>query len=112
MQFTPKKSVKRFQQGGPIAADEQIPTEEIPVEGGAEGMQEAPEEAQQQNPLVMLAQGAVQALQSQDCQIAMQVCQGLIQIVQQAMQGQQPPQETTGEPVFRKGGVLSRRIRK
>lgn len=106
MQFTPKHSVKKFQQGGPMAPEEQMPAEEMPAEG-------APEEAaagQEQNPLVMLTQGAMQALQSQDCQIAMEVCQGLIQILQQ-MQGP-APEAAQGEPVFRKGGVLLRRIKK
>jgi hypothetical protein len=58
----------------------------------------------------MLAQGAMQALQSGDCQMAMQVCQGLAEIVQQAAtQEQEAPQ---GEPVFKKGGILLRRIKK
>jgi hypothetical protein len=59
---------------------------------------------------MQLAQGAAQALQSQDCNMAMQVCQALVQVVQQiAGQG---GQESQGEPVFRKGGVLLRRVRK
>lgn len=73
-------------------------------EGGA-----APQpEAQQQDPIMMLAQMAQQALQGQDCQAAMQVCQAFLQVVQE-MQG--APQESGGEPVFRKGGVLIRRIK-
>ena len=107
MQFTPKKSVKKFQQGGPIAPEEQMPAEEMPVEGSPE---EAPMEGGEENPLIMLAEGAMQALQSQDCQIAMQVCQGLVQILQQ-MQGP-APEEPAGEPVFKKGGVLLRRVKK
>lgn len=108
MQFTPKKSFKRFQQGGTIASEEEMPEEKMMAP--EEATQEVPQEAQQENPLIMLAEGAMQALQNQDCQIAMQVCQGLIQVLQQM---QEPaPQETTGEPVFKKGGVLIRRIKK
>lgn len=106
MQFTPKKSIKRFQQGGPVIQEEPV-VEEAPVEGG---MEEAPAEGGEQNPLVMLAQGAMQALQNQDCQMAMQVCQGLLQVLQ-SMQGP-APQEAQGKPVFRKGGVLIRRVKK
>lgn len=103
MQFTPKKSIKRFQQGGPVAPEEEMPAEEMPAEG-------APEAAPQDNPLIALAEGAMQALQSGDCQVALQVCQGLVQIIQQM---QEPaPQEATGEPVFKKGGVLLRRVKK
>lgn len=103
MQFTPKKSVKKFQQGGPVAPEEEMPAEEMPAEG-------APEAAPQDNPLIILAEAAMQGLQSQDCQIMAQVCQGLLEIVQQM---QEPaPQEATGEPVFKKGGVLLRRVKK
>lgn len=103
MQFTPKKSVKKFQQGGPVAPEEEMPAEEMPAEG-------TPEAAPQDNPLIALAEAAMQGLQSQDCQIMAQVCQGLLEIVQQM---QEPaPQEATGEPVFKKGGVLLRRVKK
>lgn len=103
MQFTPKKSIKRFQQGGPVAPEETMPAEEVPVEG-------ASEEAPQENPLIVLAEAAMRGLQTGDCQIMAQVCQGLLQIVQQM---QEPaPQEATGEPVFKKGGVLLRRVKK
>lgn len=102
MKFTPKQ-FKKFQQGGPIEQAAPAPEEQM-VE------QEAPAAGPQEDPMAMLAQGAMQALQTQDCQIAMQVCQGLLQLLQQAMG--QAPEEPQGEPVFRKGGVLSRRIRK
>ena len=103
MQFTPRKSVKKFQQGGPVAPEEQMPAKEMPAEG-------TPEVAPQDNPLTVLAKGAMQALQNQDCQMAMQVCQGFLEIIQQM---QEPaPQEEAGEPVFKKGGVLLRRVKK
>lgn len=98
MKITPKNHVKKFQEGGPIedtSAQEQVPVQQEP---------------QQQNPLEMVAQLAVQALQNQDCNAAMQVCQSFLEIIQQ-MQGEAPA-EPQGEPVFRKGGILTRRIKK
>jgi hypothetical protein len=49
-------------------------------------------------------QVAAQALQNQDCEAAMAVCQALIQMVQ----GGAPQEAPAGqEPVYRKGGRLS-----
>lgn len=79
-------------------APEAAPAEAVPAEGGG------------QDPMMMLGEAAAQALQSQDCQIAMQVCQGLVALIQQMGGG--APQEPQGEPVFKKGGVLLRRIKK
>ena len=91
------KSVNFYQMGG------QTPTNAPAPQGG-------------DNPSAVLLQGAQQAVQSQDCQIAMQVCQMLIQALGGGNPQTEPqPQETTpapaeGEPVYRKGGRLSRRI--
>lgn len=94
--------VKKFQEGGPM------PPEQAP-EAGAE-QQAAPEQgAPEQNPMDMLLQGAAQALQNQDCNMAMQVCQALVQMAQQGGGGA-PAEE--GQPVYRKGGRLVRRIKK
>lgn len=90
------KNIKKFQEGGSMEA----PAEQMPEQAPQEG----------QDPIMMLAQGAAQALQAQDCQMAMQVCQGLIQLIQQAQGG--APEEPQGEPVFKKGGKLVRRISK
>lgn len=102
MQFIPK-NVKKFQQGGQMPAEEPMAPE-----GGAP--EAAPADAGAQDPMMMLFEAAAQALQAQDCQIAMQVCQGLLELAQQMSGG--APQEPQGEPVFRKGGVLLRRIKK
>lgn len=102
MQFIPK-TVKKFQQGGSMPAEEPMAPE-----GGAP--EAAPADTGGQDPMMMLAEAAAQALQAQDCQIAMQVCQGLMALVQQMGGG--APQEPQGEPVFKKGGVLLRRIKK
>lgn len=97
MKFTPKnlKQTKKFQQGGELDP-QATPMEQAPVE-----------QAPVQNPMAILFEGAAQALQSQDCQMAMQVCQMLVELAQQSA-----PQPEQGEPVFRKGGVLSRRLKK
>ena len=93
MKITPK-NVKKFQMGGQMAPETAAP--------------EAAQEQTTQDPLVQLAQMAAQALQSQDCNMAMQVCQAFIEIAQQAA----APQEAPGEPVFAKGGKLLRRMQK
>lgn len=92
-----EKIIKKFQEGGAMPAEgapvEQAPEGGAPVEGGGE------------DPLMQLAQAAMQALQSQDCQIAMQVCQAFVQMIQQAQGGA----EQQSQPVFKKGGILLRR---
>lgn len=103
MKFIPKNSVKKFQAGGPIEQDTTMPEETAPAGG-------EPEVTEEQNPLIALAEGAMQALQSGDCQIALQVCQGLVEIAQQAASPE--PEAPAGEPVFKKGGILLRRIKK
>lgn len=97
--------VQKFQMGGPMQSTEE------PVQTGEMPMQEqAPEQEVEQDPIAMLAQMSAQAIQSQDCQMAMQVCQAFLEIIQQMQGG--APEEPQGEPVFRKGGVLVRRIKK
>ena len=90
--------IKKFQEGGAMPA-EGAPVEQAP-EGGA------PVEEGGEDPLMQLAQAAMQALQSQDCQMAMQVCQAFVQMIQQAQGG--APEQPQGEPVYRKGGKLLR----
>ena len=105
MNIRPKR-IGKFQEGG------MMPPEDPAMAGGDPGMgpEGAPAEGGEQDPLMMLAQAAMQALQTQDCNIAMQVCQGFVSLLEQS-QGGAPEQAPEGEPVFRKGGVLSRRIR-
>lgn len=109
MKITPKSQVKKFQVGGQIQSeapmDESTP-ENMPAEQGTEG---EPQEGEQ-DPIMVLAQMAAQALQNQDCQMMAQVCQGYLEIVQQMQGG--APEQPQGEPVFRKGGTLVRRIKK
>lgn len=94
------KLKEKFQTGGPMPSG-------------------APSSAPQggEDPAVMLLQGAQQAIQGQNCEIAMQVCQMVIEALGGG--GNQPgaaPQEATptpaeGEPVYRRGGRLVRRIK-
>ena len=90
------KLKQKFQAGGPM-----------PEQGGA------PQGGE--DPMMVLMQGAQQALQSQDCQIAMQVGQMLLELAGGgAPQGGAPqeaaPAPAEGEPVYRRGGRLVRRI--
>lgn len=103
-----KKPIGKFQQGG------SMPAEDPTMAAGEAGMdgEVATQEAAGQDPLMQLAQAAMQALQTQDCNIAMQVCQGFVTLLQQAQGGAPAEAAPEGEPVFRKGGILVRRIKK
>ncbi len=103
MKFIPKNSVKKFQTGGPIGQNALMSEETVPTG-------EEQEVVEEQNPLITLAEGAMQALQSRDCQLALQVCQGLVEIARQAAAPE--PEAPAGEPIFAKGGRLLRRIKK
>ena len=89
---------KKFQEGGAMPAG-------------------APAAAPQggEAPMAMLMQGAQQAIQTQDCQIAMQVCQMLLELAgggapAEAAPAEAAPAPAEGEPVYRRGGRLIRRI--
>lgn len=89
-----KLNVKKYQEGGVAPAAPQ---------GG-------------EDPMAMLMQGAQQAVQAQDCQIAMQVCQMLLELAggaaapAEAAPAEAAPAPAEGEPVYRRGGKLLRRI--
>lgn len=89
--------LRKFQEGGAM------PPQEAPQEGAA------PQEGGQ-DPIMQIAEMAAQALQSQDCELAMQVCEAFLQLVQQAQGGGAPEEAPQGEPVYRKGGILVRRV--
>lgn len=69
-----------------------------------------------EDPTAMLMQGAQQALESQDCQVAMQVCQMLLELLAgggapaEAAPAEAAPAPAEGEPVYRRGGRLVKRI--
>lgn len=116
----PVVGVKKFQQGGPVDA----PAEEgAPMEGGAPAEGEPAEQPQGGAPqgggdpmemLMQIGQMAAQALQSQDCNAAMQACDGIVQFIQMMQQGGGAPQQEApqGEPVYRRGGKLVGYIRR
>lgn len=90
--------IKKFQEGGAAPAPEAA----APQQGG-------------EDPTAMLMQGAQQAVQNQDCQIAIQVCQTVLEM----LGGGGAPAGEPGaggapqsEPVYRRGGRLVRRIQK
>lgn len=89
--------IKKFQEGGaaPQAAAQQ---------GGGE------------DPTAMLMQGAQQAVQNQDCQIAIQVCQMVLEMLGGGAPAEGgAPEEAApaeGQPVYRRGGKLVRYIKK
>ena len=86
------EKVLKFQEGGPMPA---------------ETSQQEPTPEQNQDPIVQLVTMAQQALQEQNCEAAMAVCEGLMQLVQGAQQSQQP----AGQPVYKKGGKLTKVIK-
>lgn len=85
------KFVKYMQEGGQMAA------QEAPVE----------EQAAAQDPMAQLIEMAMQAVQANDAQMALQVCAALVQLAQGG--AEQAPAE---EPMFRKGGCLVKKAKK
>lgn len=90
--------IKRFQEGGPVGA----PVEEQPMEGAP---MEGQPEAGGQDPMMQILQVAQQALQEQNCEAAMAVCQALMQLAQG---GGGAPAE---EPTYARRGARLVRIR-
>lgn len=94
-----------MQQGGsapaPQDAPAAAPAEGAPVEGGAP-------EGGAQDPMQQILQVAAQAVQTQNCEAAMTVCQALVQAMQGGMGTGEAPQE---EPTFARNGSKLRRVR-
>lgn len=93
------KLIGKFQEGGAM-----------PPQSGAPAPQGG------EDPMAMLMQGAQQALEGQDCQVAMQVCQMLLELAGGGAAPGAAPEEAApapaeGEPVYRRGGRLVRRIK-
>ncbi len=87
-----EKLLPKFQEGG-----------EMPAEAPAEAPAEVP--AGGGDPMQELLMACQQVMQTQDCNLAMQVCQALLQ-----MAGGGAPAEAPAEPVYRKGGRLVKRL--
>lgn len=88
---------RKFQDGGQMAQPEAAPMPaEAPQQGG--------------DPMQMLVEAAMAAVQNQDPNMAMEVCMMLLELVG-AAPGQAPvgaPAEGA-QPVFRKGGKMKRK---
>ena len=89
--------IKKFQEGGEVAP----PSEAAPAEAAPEGG----------DPTAQILEAAMAALQNQDCNLAMQVLQALVQMLGGG--AQEGPAAPEGQaPVFKKGGKLAGWIRK
>ena len=101
--------IKRFQMGGAVAPEQggaPMPAGG-PEAGGAPMGPESGAPEGGEDPIMQLVQMAMQALQSQDPQMAMSVCDGLVQLVQGAGGGAPAPGGAPEEPVMmRKGGKM------
>ena len=105
--------IKVFQMGGPMGpegAPEEAPMGGAPAPEAGGAPEEAGAPAGGEDPIMQIAQVAMQALQAQDCEAAMAVCEAFIQLIQQSQGGAPEEAAPEGEPVYRNGGVLSRRI--
>ncbi len=87
------KQVSKLQEGGAVPAGTN--PSQTPQQGG-------------EDPVAKLVQLAQQALESQDCQMAMALAQEFMALVGGA--GQEAQAAPQGEPVYRKGGTLLRRV--
>lgn len=104
-----KTKIGKFQEGGPMP----ISGDPVATDPGAQMAPDAgaPAGAPQDDPLLQLLQMAQQAVETGDGQLALGVCEGFIQIVQQmAGEGAPPEAAPAGEPVFGSGGKILRRV--
>lgn len=86
--------IKKFQTGG------EMPTNAAPA---------AAQPASQQDPLMQIAQLFAQGLQSGDCNLLAQGAEAFLMLLQQASAPQQAPVGAPqGQPVFKRGGKLSK----
>lgn len=103
--------LRKFQDGGAAAPQDNGEAQESAQTPQQD--QGAPQEqGGGQDPIMQIAQAAAQALQGQDCQAALAVCQAFLQLIQQQQGGAPEEQAPEGEPVYRAGGKLVRRIKK
>ena len=92
------KNIGKFQEGGAMP-----PQDSAAAQGGGDPMEE-------------ILAGCQQAVETQDCQIALQVCQVMLEMAGGAAAPAEAapapaPAEAQGEPVYRAGGRLVRRIK-
>ena len=94
--------IRKFQEGGEVAPpSEAAPAEAAPAEAAPEGG----------DPTAQILEAAMTALQNQDCNLAMQILQALVQMLGGG--AQKGPAAPEGQaPVFKKGGKLAGWIKK
>lgn len=80
--------------------------------GGAMPVEAAQEAAPQQDPLMEIAAIFSEGLQNGDCQLLARGAEAFLALLQQATATAQNPvdQVPEGQPVFRRGGTISRRM--
>ena len=88
---------RKFQAGGPM-----------PAEGDPAMQGGAPAPEQGGDPMTQILQVAAQAVQTQNCEAAMAVCQALMQLAQGGGAPEGAPQE---EPTFARNGAKLVRVR-
>lgn len=93
---------RKFQDGGAM------PPEGAPVEAPMD-MGGAPVPEEGSDPLTQILQVAAMALQNQDCEAAMAVCQAFIELAQGGPQTEPAPE---GEPTFARYGAKLVRVRR
>ena len=92
------QEVQKLQEGGAV--------EGAPVEDPNAAPEAAPAPQGGEDPMQQLMMACQQALESQDCNLAMQVCQALIQMIGGGAPAE-PAAPEGQQPVFRKGGKLA-----
>lgn len=105
MRIISNKNVRKFQEGGAMPAEAPM---DPAMAGGAPGPAPAPG-PEGGDPIMQIAQIAMQALQTQDCEAAMAACDAFLQLIQGGQGGPPPGGAPQGEPVFKRGGKLKRR---
>ena len=87
--------VKKYQEGGEMPPAEGTQPAPAPEQGGGD-------------PMEQIIVAAAEAVRTQDAQLALQVCQALVQIAGSGAEAAPP----TSQPVYKAGGKLSRWISK
>lgn len=102
------EKVSKFQMGGAAPAPEAA-TAPAPEQGG-QGPEQGGAQDAGNDPMMQILQVAAQAVQSQNCEAAMAVCQGLLDLVAQA-QGGAPAEAPQEEPTFARNGAKLVRVK-
>lgn len=95
--------IKKYQMGGEMPAGAPAPT-------AAPEAAPAMDPAAQQDPLLQIAQLFAQGLQNGDCNLLAQGAEAFLMLLQQASAPAPVDQAPAGQPVFKKGGKLIKRV--